>query len=92
LNIIDDHSRLCLGSDARRTTTGAEVVASFREAFARWASRPARSGKPLPGGHPGRRDGHNIACSASVYHFKQVDIAVGQVTARDERSTAHPLI
>ena len=36
LNIIDDHSRLCLGSHARRNTTGPEVVASFRKAFARW--------------------------------------------------------
>src|SRR5215211_7804544 len=36
LNIIDDHSRLCLASHARRNTTGPEVVASFRKAFARW--------------------------------------------------------
>jgi transposase InsO family protein len=36
LNIIDDHSRLCLGSDARRTTTGPDVVVSFQKAFARW--------------------------------------------------------
>jgi transposase InsO family protein len=36
LNIIDDQSRLCLGSDARRNTTGLKVVASFREAFDRW--------------------------------------------------------
>ena len=36
LNIIDDHSRLCLGSDTRRNTTGPEVVTSFRKAFARW--------------------------------------------------------
>jgi transposase InsO family protein len=36
LNILDDHSRLCLGSDARRNTTGPDVVASFRKAFARW--------------------------------------------------------
>jgi hypothetical protein len=31
LNIIDDHSRLCLGSDTRRKTTGPDVVASFRK-------------------------------------------------------------
>jgi transposase InsO family protein len=37
LNIVDDHSRLCVGSDARRHTTGSDVVASFRTAFARWA-------------------------------------------------------
>jgi len=36
LNILDDHSRLCLGCDARRHTTGADVVASFRRAFTRW--------------------------------------------------------
>jgi hypothetical protein len=36
LNFIDDHSRLCLGSDARRNTTGPDVVASFCTAFARW--------------------------------------------------------
>jgi hypothetical protein len=36
LNLIDDHSRLCLAADARRTTRGADVVTSFRIAFARW--------------------------------------------------------
>jgi transposase InsO family protein len=36
LNIVDDHSRLCVGSDARRHTTGSDVVASFRTAYARW--------------------------------------------------------
>jgi transposase InsO family protein len=36
LNIVDDHSRLCVGSDARRSTTGPDVVASFRKAFHRW--------------------------------------------------------
>jgi Integrase core domain len=36
LNILDDHSRLCLGSDARRATTGLDVVASFWKAFHRW--------------------------------------------------------
>jgi transposase InsO family protein len=36
LNIVDDHSRLCLGCDARRATTSGDVVASFRKAFARW--------------------------------------------------------
>jgi transposase InsO family protein len=35
LNIIDDHSRLLLASDAYRTTTGGDVVASFHEAIAR---------------------------------------------------------
>jgi transposase-like protein len=30
LNIVDDHSRLCVGSDAHRHTTGSAVVASFR--------------------------------------------------------------
>ena len=34
LNIIDDHSRLCVASDARAVTKGADVVASFHEAFA----------------------------------------------------------
>jgi hypothetical protein len=36
LNIIDDHSRLAVGSHARRHTTGPDVVASFRKAFAQW--------------------------------------------------------
>ena len=36
LNLLDDHSRLCLGSDARLATTGPEVVTSFRKAFHRW--------------------------------------------------------
>jgi transposase InsO family protein len=36
LNIVDDHSRLCLGSHARRNTTGLDVVTSFRKAFAAW--------------------------------------------------------
>ncbi len=35
LNIIDDHSRLLVSSDARRTTKAADVVASFRQALAR---------------------------------------------------------
>jgi transposase InsO family protein len=35
LNIEDDHSRLDLASDARLTTTGADVVASFRRTFRR---------------------------------------------------------
>ena len=36
LNIIDDHARLCVGSDARRITRGPDVVTSFRAASARW--------------------------------------------------------
>jgi transposase InsO family protein len=36
LNIVDDHSRLCLTSHARRNTTGRDVVASFRKAFHQW--------------------------------------------------------
>jgi hypothetical protein len=36
LNILDDHSRLCLGCDARRNTTGPDVVASFRKSFNIW--------------------------------------------------------
>jgi transposase InsO family protein len=35
LNIEDDHSRLDLSSEARYTTTGEDVVASFRKAFRR---------------------------------------------------------
>jgi transposase InsO family protein len=35
LNIIDDHSRLLVGSVARTTTKAADVVVSFREAVAR---------------------------------------------------------
>lgn len=34
LNIIDDHSRLCVASDARAITKGADVVQSFHTAFA----------------------------------------------------------
>lgn len=36
LNLIDDHSRLCLACTARRTTRGTDVVATFRDAFTRW--------------------------------------------------------
>lgn len=36
LNIIDDHSRLNLGSDTRRTTLAPNVVISFTKAFKRW--------------------------------------------------------
>ena len=36
LNIIDDHSRLNLGADARRVTLAPDVATSFRKAFARW--------------------------------------------------------
>ena len=58
LNIEDDHSRLDLASDARYTTTGADVVTSFRRAFRRHGI-PARvltdnaaifTGKPRRGG------------------------------------------
>ena len=58
LNIIDDHSRLDLASNARATTTGADVVASFRAAFRRYGI-PASvltdngaifTGKPRRGG------------------------------------------
>jgi hypothetical protein len=36
LNILDDHSRLQIAGDARRTTTGLDVVASFQKAFRQW--------------------------------------------------------
>ncbi|HEX2893846.1 MAG TPA: IS481 family transposase [Marmoricola sp.] len=58
LNIIDDHSRLDLVSKARVTTTGPEVLASFRQAFRRYGI-PASvltdngavfTGKPRRGG------------------------------------------
>ncbi len=58
LNIIDDHSRLNLLSHARVTTTGPDVLASFRTAFRRYGI-PASvltdngavfTGKPRRGG------------------------------------------
>lgn len=58
LNIEDDHSRLNLASDARHTTTGEDVVTSFRRAFRRHGI-PARvltdnaaifTGRPRHGG------------------------------------------
>ena len=58
LNIEDDHSRLDLASDARITTNGDDVLASFRRAFRRHGI-PARvltdngaifTGKPRRGG------------------------------------------
>jgi transposase InsO family protein len=58
LNIEDDHSRLDLASDACLTTTGNDVVTSFRRAFRRYGI-PARvltdngavfTGKPRRGG------------------------------------------
>src|SRR5919107_3460272 len=36
LNILDDHSRVCIASTARRVTTGVQVWASFLAAFDRW--------------------------------------------------------
>jgi hypothetical protein len=39
LNIVDDHSRVCITSVARRITTGVQVWASFRAAFDLWGSR-----------------------------------------------------
>ena len=37
LNILDDHSRLAVGSHARRNATGADVVASFPQSlFTQW--------------------------------------------------------
>jgi len=36
LNILDDHSRVCIASIARRVTTGSQVWASFAAAFTRW--------------------------------------------------------
>jgi len=36
LNLIDDHSRLCLASLPRRTITGPDVVHAFQDAFLRW--------------------------------------------------------
>jgi transposase InsO family protein len=58
LNIIDDHARLDLLSKARSTTTGDNVLSSFRHAFRRYG-RPASvltdngavfTGKPRGGG------------------------------------------
>lgn len=58
LNVEDDHSRLDLASDARYTTTGADVVTSLRRAFRRHGI-PARvltdnaaifTGRPRRGG------------------------------------------
>jgi transposase InsO family protein len=37
LNILNDHSRVCIASVARRITTGTQVWASFAAAFDRWA-------------------------------------------------------
>lgn len=42
LNIIDDHSRLALGCDARSAVTGEDVLSGFRRAFRRY-------GDPRPG-------------------------------------------
>lgn len=36
LNVIDDHSRLCVASKAFRVVTAADVVATFYEAAAQW--------------------------------------------------------
>jgi transposase InsO family protein len=36
LNLIDDHSRLCLASVPRRTITGPDVLHTFQSAFLRW--------------------------------------------------------
>ena len=36
LNLLDDHSRLCLASTARRTITGPDVLHAFQNSFRRW--------------------------------------------------------
>jgi transposase InsO family protein len=36
LNLLDDHSRLCLASVPRRTVTGPDVLHTFQNAFLRW--------------------------------------------------------
>ena len=36
LNLLDDHSRLCLASTPRRTITGPDVLHTFQQAFVRW--------------------------------------------------------
>jgi transposase InsO family protein len=36
LNLIDDHSRLCLASVPRRTITGLDVLHTFQDALLRW--------------------------------------------------------
>jgi transposase InsO family protein len=36
LNVIDDHSRLCLAGLPRRSVTGPDVVHAFQDAFVRW--------------------------------------------------------
>jgi len=36
LNILDDHSRVCIASVARRVTTGIQVKNTFLSAFDRW--------------------------------------------------------
>jgi hypothetical protein len=40
LNVIDDHSRLCLASRAFPVTTAADVVATFYEIAQHYGSRP----------------------------------------------------
>jgi transposase InsO family protein len=42
INILDDHSRLDVASDAYPTATGADAVRSFRKGSAGTACRPAR--------------------------------------------------
>jgi transposase InsO family protein len=36
LNLLDDHSRLCLASVPRRSVTGPDVLRTFQETFVRW--------------------------------------------------------
>jgi transposase InsO family protein len=38
LNVIDDHSRLLIASQARRVTLGPDVVTTFTAAFQRWGA------------------------------------------------------
>jgi transposase InsO family protein len=62
LNIEDDHSRLDLASEARITTTGEDVRASFRKAFRRYGI-PARvlsdNGMVFTTRHAGGTGGRN---------------------------------
>jgi transposase len=65
LNILDDHSRVCIASIARRITTGTQVWASFLAAFDRWGSRLRCS--PTTARSPPRnsaaRAGSRLKCS-----------------------------
>jgi hypothetical protein len=81
LDIVDDHSRFDIASDARITTTGTDVVASFRRASA--------ATDPGPGAQRQRCRLHRQATPRRPGHLgTRAGPAMTNLSASDDRPTA----